>query len=102
MVILTRAFWDYAGNRASRSFAQSIVVLAAAQVQPFNVFHADWLHILGISLGYTVASVCTSLIGYTPPSSPPATPPAEPVTEPIPPVEFPLEHSAVRGEHEAL
>lgn len=94
MTITTKAFWDYAGDRAMRSFAQAIIVLAGAQVQPFNILHADWLVVLGVALGMGVVSVCTSIISYTP-----APAPADPPTVPVPPAWAP--EVVTYGHHEA-
>ena len=81
MSILTRAFWDYAGDRALKSFAQTVIVLAGAQVPPIDVLHTNWLTILAAALAMALVSVCTSVVGYSiPPQrvNPVAPPAAQP------------------------
>lgn len=68
--IWTAAFWKGAGERMIKTFLQSfipalLIALGISGVGDFNVFTAPWLSALevslGISLGATFLSLCTSL-----------------------------------------
>jgi Putative lactococcus lactis phage r1t holin len=59
MTIWTRDFWLEAGERAIKTIAQFAV--AAIGGTALNVWSADWLGILGVSLGGGVLSLLTSI-----------------------------------------
>jgi hypothetical protein len=58
--MMTSAFWKAAAERAIRTFAQAFLALAGAQA--FDVLHADWTALLGVSLGAAVLSLLTSIV----------------------------------------
>lgn len=68
--IWTAAFWKGCGERALKTFLQSfipalLVALGVSGAVDFNVFGAPWVSALetalGISLGATFLSFCTSI-----------------------------------------
>lgn len=59
--MFTRRFWIESSERALKTFAQTLLTLAAA-VGVFDAFQADWVQILGISVGATILSYATSIV----------------------------------------
>jgi len=57
---LSRSFWRAAAERAIRTFAQAF--LAMAGFTAFDVLHADWPTLLGVSTGAAVLSLMTSIV----------------------------------------
>lgn len=57
---LSRSFWRAAAERAIRTFAQAFLALAGFQA--FDVLHADWPTLLGVSTGAAVLSLMTSIV----------------------------------------
>ena len=60
MRMFSKQFWIAATERAAKTFAQTFLALAGAQV--FNVITADWAGLLGISAGAAVLSYMMSLV----------------------------------------
>lgn len=58
--MFTKAFWKQAGERAVKTAAQTFVAVAAPS-QVFDVFHASWGEIAGVTVGAAILSVATSL-----------------------------------------
>ena len=58
--MFTKEFWLSASERAIKTFAQFIIVLAGSSA--FNVFAVDWMQILGLSLGGALLSYATSIV----------------------------------------
>jgi hypothetical protein len=56
----TKEFWKQTAERAVKTGAQAFVTLATA-TQWFDVFHADWNQIAGVSVGAAIVSVATSM-----------------------------------------
>lgn len=54
-----KSFLVSAGARALRSFCQSVVILMGTDA--VSIIELDWLHILGVSAGYALASFLTSI-----------------------------------------
>lgn len=60
MKLMSMEFWNYAGERAIKTFAQTgIAVLGTGSVGLFTV---DWTNFLSLSLGAAFLSVLTSVI----------------------------------------
>lgn len=59
--MFTKKFLVEASERALKTFAQTILTLAAA-VGVFDAFKADWVEILGISVGAAILSYATSIV----------------------------------------
>lgn len=57
----TKKFWLEASERAVKTFAQTLLALAAA-AGVFDAFNADWVQILGVSLGAAILSYATSIV----------------------------------------
>ena len=57
---LSRSFWRAAAERAIRTFAQAFLALAGFQA--FDVLHADWASLIGVSLGAAFLSLLTSIV----------------------------------------
>ena len=60
MSTLTPAFWKSAAERAIRTFAQAFLALVGATA--FDVLHADWASLIGVSLGAAFLSLLTSIV----------------------------------------
>jgi len=58
--MFTKKFWMEATERALKTFAQMLLVTAGGVA--FNVFTADWLGLLGLSLGGMLVSYATSIL----------------------------------------
>lgn len=58
--MFTLKFWKEATERALKTFAQFILVLATATT--FNVFEIDWKTNLGLALGGALLSYATSIV----------------------------------------
>lgn len=63
-------FWSQAGERAAKTFAQTMLVILGAG--PFNVINVGWMKALGLAGGAAVLSLLSSLAseGVGQPSSP--------------------------------
>jgi hypothetical protein len=58
--MFTRAFWEYAGERAIKTFAQTaIATLGAGSVGLFSI---DWSALLSVAGGAALLSLLTSLV----------------------------------------
>ena len=57
----TTNFWLEASERALKTFAQTLLSVAAA-AGVFDAFNADWAQIMGVSLGAAVLSYATSIV----------------------------------------
>lgn len=58
---MTRNFWLSAGERAVKTFAQSLIATLTATSLPLDVVHVGWAGALSIAGGATLLSVLTSL-----------------------------------------
>jgi hypothetical protein len=59
-----RDFWEYAGERAYKTFAQAS--LAAIGTGATGLIEVDWLTVLSVSGLATVLSILTSIMSYDP------------------------------------
>lgn len=59
--MFTKKFLLESSERALKTFAQTLLTLATA-TGVFDAFQADWVQILGISLGAAVLSYATSIV----------------------------------------
>lgn len=59
-----RDFWEYAGERAYKTFAQAS--LAAIGTGASGLIEVDWLTVLSVSGLATVLSILTSSMSYDP------------------------------------
>lgn len=84
--MFSRDFWIAATERAAKTAAQVFLALAGATV--FNVLTADWLALVGVTVGAALLSYATSLVSAeaTKSGTPSLVPEAEGVT-----VEFVVE-----------
>ena len=60
-LMFTKEFWLEAAERAVKTFAKTFLAMVSA-VAVFDVFSADWLTLVGVSLGAAVLSILTSLV----------------------------------------
>lgn len=60
MKIFTKAFWSYAGERAIKTFAQT--VLATVGTTAVGITDLDWVGIVSVALTATVMSILTSVV----------------------------------------
>lgn len=60
MFIFTREFWMYAGERAIKTVAQTVVAAITA-TEVVGLLDVDWMQIGGIALLSGLASVLTSI-----------------------------------------
>lgn len=58
-MLWTRKFWEGAGERAIKSFAQALVVFVGAA--GVGVLDVDWKTALSVSVAFALASVLTSI-----------------------------------------
>lgn len=58
--ITSREFWASAAERALKTVAQAFLAMAGAQA--FDVLHADWQAIAGVSIGAGMISVAMSIV----------------------------------------
>lgn len=63
MKIFTKEFWSYAGGRAIRTFAQTII--ATVGTEAVGITQLDWIGILSIAATATVMSVLTSIVALS-------------------------------------
>jgi len=60
MEMFNKAFWNFAGERAIKTFAQAgLAFLGGSTV---GLFSADWVGFFSISLGSALLSVLTSIV----------------------------------------
>jgi hypothetical protein len=59
--ITSREFWLATAERATKTFAQGFLGIAAGQAV-FNAFTAPWQAILGVAVGMSILSVLTSVV----------------------------------------
>jgi hypothetical protein len=57
----TKKFWLEASERAIKTFAQTFLALTAA-AGVFDAFNADWVQVMGVSLGAAILSYATSIV----------------------------------------
>lgn len=55
-------FWDYAGERAIKTFAQTALAYIGTSV--VGLFDLDWTHFLSITLLASFLSVLTSIVNH--------------------------------------
>lgn len=60
MKIFTKAFWSYAGERAIKTFAQT--VLATVGTTAVGITDLDWVGIVSVAATATVMSILTSIV----------------------------------------
>lgn len=65
------AFWKAAGERAVKTFAQTLFAALTLSSVSIDVLHVNWVGALSIALGATVGSLLTSLAGLVPPTNQP-------------------------------
>jgi threonine dehydrogenase-like Zn-dependent dehydrogenase len=58
--MFTLAFWNYAGERAIKTVAQSAVAFLGTGT--IGLFTIDWTSLLSVSLGAGLLSILTSII----------------------------------------
>ena len=86
-MLTSKTFWVAVGERAVKTFAQSLLATLAVSSVPLDILHVNWAGTLSISLGATLLSVCTSLSGLgidTPALIARPAPVPEPAPEPAP------------------
>ena len=62
-MLTSLAFWKAAGDRAARTFAQTLLALLTASSPVLDVIHVQWPGVLSIAAGAALLSVLTSLLG---------------------------------------
>lgn len=62
-MLTSKTFWVAVGERAVKTFTQSLLAVLAVSSVPLDVLHVNWAGTLSISLGATLLSVLTSLSG---------------------------------------
>lgn len=60
MKIFTKAFWSYAGDRAIKTFAQTVI--ATIGTTAVGITQLDWLGIASVAATATVMSILTSIV----------------------------------------
>jgi hypothetical protein len=75
---MTLTFFEAAGERAVKTFAQTLIAVLTLSSAPLDVMHTAWQGDLSVAVGATLLSLLTSLAGLTPPVSGAAAPPAPP------------------------
>lgn len=60
MTLFSREFAIYAGERAVKTLFQTFLALVGGQ--QLQVFEADWVSLIGLSLGAGLLSVATSVV----------------------------------------
>lgn len=60
MFIFTKEFWMYAGERAIKTVAQTVVATITA-TEVVGILDVDWMQIGGVALLAGLASVLTSI-----------------------------------------
>lgn len=58
--MFSRSFWEYAGERAIKTFAQTAIATLGAQ--SVGLFSIDWSALLSVSGGAALLSLLTSLV----------------------------------------
>ena len=67
---MNRAFLVAVGERAAKTFAQSLLAALTLSSTSLDVLHVNWIGDLSLALGATVLSVLTSVAGLVPATSP--------------------------------
>lgn len=62
-MLTSPAFWKAAGDRAARTFAQTLLALLTASSPVLDVIHVQWTGALSIAAGAALLSLLTSLLG---------------------------------------
>ena len=60
MIIFTRAFWAFAGERAIKTAAQTLIALIGTEL--VGITAIDWLGNLGVVATATVLSILTAVV----------------------------------------
>ncbi len=60
MKLFSKTFAIYAGERAVKTLFQTFLALVGGQ--QLQVFEADWVSLIGLSLGAAVLSIATSVV----------------------------------------
>jgi hypothetical protein len=60
-------FFEAAGERAVKTFAQTLIAVLTLSSAPIDVMHTAWQGDLSLAVGATLLSLLTSLAGLTPP-----------------------------------
>ena len=63
MKLFSRAFWQYAGERAVKTFAQAALAFLGGGT--VGLFSIDWYSLISVSLGAAFLSILTSIITKT-------------------------------------
>ena len=63
MKLFSRAFWQYAGERAVKTFAQAALAFLGGGT--VGLFTIDWYSLISVSLGAAFLSILTSIITKT-------------------------------------
>lgn len=61
MKIFTKEFWTYAGERAIKTFAQTVI--ATIGTTAVGITQLDWLGIASVAATAGVLSILTSIVG---------------------------------------
>lgn len=60
-------FFEAAGERAVKTFAQTLIAVLTLSSAPLDVMHTAWQGDVSLAVGATLLSLLTSLAGLTPP-----------------------------------
>lgn len=60
---MTGAFWKATGERAAKTFAQSLLATLTLASPVVDVLHTNWLGAVSVAAGATFLSLLTSLAG---------------------------------------
>ena len=63
MKLMTTEFWQYAGERAIKTFAQAALAFLGGGT--VGLFSIDWYSLASVSLGAAFLSILTSIITKT-------------------------------------
>lgn len=68
MFIFTKEFWMYAGERAIKTVAQTVVATITA-TEVVGILDVDWMQVAGVALLAGLASVLTSVGSHPKPKT---------------------------------